>query len=117
MITSPHFINLLGRRFNRWLVINGPIERPRKNGRTQDCKWLCRCDCGAEKQVSGNSLKRGRSSSCGCYNRDRVIETLTRHGKNRTVEYRALSHIKERCLNPNTKGYNRYGERGITVCD
>lgn len=28
--------------------------------------WLCRCDCGNEKIISGHSLRSGTSKSCGC---------------------------------------------------
>lgn len=31
--------------------------------------------------------------------------------------YRRYNHMKERCSNPNDKRYNRYGGRGIRVCD
>lgn len=29
-------------------------------------QFLCRCDCGKEKLVSGFKLKNGKMSSCGC---------------------------------------------------
>jgi len=34
-----------------------------------------------------------------------------------TRQYRAWSSMKERCNNPNTKCFSRYGGRGIKVCD
>jgi hypothetical protein len=34
-----------------------------------------------------------------------------------TVEYRTWSRMKERCLNPNTDSFERYGGRGIRVCN
>lgn len=39
------------------------------------------------------------------------------HGKSRTVEYRAWVHMRERCSNPNTQHFDRYGGRGISVCE
>lgn len=32
--------------------------------------WLCRCECGKEKEVSGRDLRGGHVKSCGCYRRD-----------------------------------------------
>lgn len=28
--------------------------------------WLCRCDCGTEKEIVANYVKRGQIKSCGC---------------------------------------------------
>ncbi len=32
--------------------------------------WMCRCDCGTEKQVQAHNLLRGMTRSCGCLLRD-----------------------------------------------
>lgn len=37
--------------------------------------------------------------------------------RNAGPEYRAWMHIKDRCFNPRSKSWKRYGGRGITVCD
>jgi hypothetical protein len=34
-----------------------------KNGRLL---WLCKCSCGAEKEIEGRAMRRGRIKSCGC---------------------------------------------------
>lgn len=34
-----------------------------------------------------------------------------------TPEYRAWTHLKDRCTNPKDKSFARYGGRGIRVCD
>lgn len=66
-------IDLTGKRFGRWTVISESDLR--------DCNgnivWNCRCDCGREKVVSGNCLRTGKSTSCGCYNHD----VITKFGK------------------------------------
>ena len=54
------FNDLTDRRFGR-LVVSYRVSNI--NGRTA---WLCKCDCGSEKVVTGISLTSGRTKSCGC---------------------------------------------------
>jgi hypothetical protein len=42
---------------------------------------------------------------------------IERHGMKGTKIYMVWEQIKARCLNPNNKRWERYGGRGITVCD
>lgn len=37
---------------------------------SKNSKWYCRCECGREGTVLGQSLVRGLSRSCGCLQRD-----------------------------------------------
>lgn len=39
------------------------------------------------------------------------------HGMNGTAEYRAWENMKQRCNNPNHPHYEKYGGRGIKICD
>ena len=41
----------------------------------------------------------------------------TAHGKYKTRIYRIYIGMKQRCYNENCPSYDRYGGRGITVCD
>ena len=59
------FIDLTGQVFGRWTV-TGRTENQHKD----DTSWLCRCECGTERIVSGHSLRTRRSKSCGCWNVD-----------------------------------------------
>jgi len=77
-------------------------------------KWLCRCGrCGIEFVAQLNNVKSGGTKSCGCLRRERN----TTHGQADTPEYRAWLACRNRCNNPNDKGYANYGGRGITVCE
>ena len=75
-------------------------------------KWNCRCECGAEKEISGHSLRNGSSQSCGCLQ----IERTRTHGKTKTKAYKAWQQMKQRCTNPNAQYFHRWGGRGITFC-
>lgn len=49
-----------GAKIGGWTVIE---EIPKVGS---ERKWLCRCDCGTERQVLDRSLRYGKSTSCGC---------------------------------------------------
>jgi hypothetical protein len=59
--------NLVGMRFGRWVV-----QSQAGRNRHGQLRWLSVCDCGVERVVGGNQLKRGRSRSCGCIRGDRI---------------------------------------------
>lgn len=90
----------------------------RKGGRVT---WHCRCDCGNKIDVRGGDLASGRTTSCGCYKRERSAEAHTVHGMNRQGErhpvYRVWAAMLTRCENSNFSAYKNYGARGIKVCD
>jgi hypothetical protein len=106
-------MDLTGKRFGRLLVIS--ICEPRK-GVTY---WLCRCDCGKEKEIRGADLKSGKTNSCGCLQLER--QSAGRHqthglvNKNRRL-YKIWKGMKDRCKNKNNPNFHRYGGRGIIVC-
>lgn len=81
----------------------------------------CLCDCGKTIEVSLNSFRSGNSTSCGCYNKQRIVEQFTTHGEGSkknglTAEYRTWTEIKKRC-NSNTRADRQYySKKGISVC-
>jgi hypothetical protein len=109
-------IDLVGQRFGRLLVL--AFE---KVDAARHACWLCRCDCGEERSVSGNSLRRGNSFSCGCWNLARLALRNLTHGHARghstSPEYRSWSGMIQRCRNPENPGWKNYGGRGIKVCE
>lgn len=104
-------IDMTGLRYDRWLVL-GYLGRA--DGR--NALWLCRCDCGTERAVSGPSLRYGATLSCGCLKVERSSEALTTHGMSSTPTYRSRAGMIARCTNPNEVSYPDYGGRGIAVC-
>lgn len=59
--------DLTGLKFGRWTVLSLESESKNIKGRAH---WLCRCECGKEKIVSGRNLLSGDSSSCGCLRKE-----------------------------------------------
>lgn len=54
------FIDITGQRFGEYIALDfeGYIGH--------SSMWLCQCDCGVLRFVRGDTLRRGKSRSCGC---------------------------------------------------
>jgi hypothetical protein len=59
-------VDLTGRRFGKWLVLKDAGKRIYYSGghKVSEHMWVCRCDCGVEKQVSQGNLTGSRSTQC-----------------------------------------------------
>jgi len=83
--------------------------------------WLCMCDCGVEKIISGYDIKNNHTKSCGCLKNEQLSKRRVTHGQARgrkqSPEYSTWHAMKRRCYGENTKSYKNYGGRGIKVCD
>ena len=107
-------VDSLGERFGR-LLVQGII--PAHDSIDARCK--CKCDCGCEIETRLASLRSGQTTSCGCFNREKVSvgKYHLKHGESHpTPEYRAWVSMITRCHNPNTTGFKNWGGRGISVC-
>lgn len=60
--------NLSGQKIGMWTVLEMAPNRGRYD------YFLCRCECGTEKEVSGNSLRAGTSQNCGCVRKKRMLK-------------------------------------------
>lgn len=106
------FIDLTGMKFHRLTV----IERAENDKRGRAC-WLCRCECGNLCVVCGKNLLNGNTKSCGCYQREKVKQLHTTHGMCGTSIYTTWQRMINRCENSKAKDFDRYGGRGIKVCE
>ena len=83
-------LNLTGQKFGMLTVLR---ESTYKNN-TGRSKWLCECECGDKKVISGNNLKAGLTTSCGCKvnnNAKKYYERKKLDHKAR-IEYRSVIH-------------------------
>jgi hypothetical protein len=97
---------LPSQKYGRWTV----LQELRVNGRKA---YECRCDCGTVRIVRVQSIRNGRSKSCGCLLSDRAKKTIIGNSKER-IETNAAFHtnfcaIERREPNKN----NKSGHRGI----
>lgn len=103
------FIDLTGKIFDKWEV----IERQEKDNDNKYL-WLCRCECGELRKVSGKSLREKRSRSCGCYD---YKNSQDKHFMRNLPEYRVWKGMRTRCTNPKQRAYQYYGAIGVTICE
>lgn len=92
--------DLKGKKFGRLLVI---AKAKSKNNKGYS---LCKCDCGNEKEIKNEFLKKGEAKSCN--------ECLKGYSERLK---RILKGMKRRCYNKNVEDYKHYGGRGIKVYD
>ena len=63
--------DLVGRRFGRLEVLEATEKR------ANECiVWKCLCDCGNVREISGKSLRRGFTRSCGCLRKEISAKNL-----------------------------------------
>ena len=60
-------VSLKDLKFGRLTVVRQTGMNPWKNS-----IWLCKCDCGNEKEVVYQRLTQGTTRSCGCLRKKKV---------------------------------------------
>lgn len=72
-----HTIDLVGRKFNRLLV----VSKTSKRDSCGNVLWSCVCDCGNHIDIRTSSLNNSHAGSCGCLSKEtngkRVFKDLT----------------------------------------
>ena len=115
MANAKHPQDLSGQTFGVLTVVRRVASaRYWRNGIS---KWVCRCECGREVEVSSFNLVEGHRKSCGCKAMELTAKTLSTHGMTKTSIFQKWSSMIMRCKNPKAKNYYLYGGRGIKVCD
>jgi len=115
----PRYAVTPGTRFHRLLVTPRTARLPGGHK-----AWVCECDCGNECLRRPRELLTGDSRSCGCSRTESFSRTWREKMASRppvkrkkTPEYQVWTSAKGRCSRKNGKYWNRYGGRGIAMCD
>lgn len=107
--------NISGMKFNSLTAIRFDHRDDRVKGGQHF--WLFRCDCGNEVILRKNSVTSGNTKKCSeCYKKEKSKRATT-HGYSKTRIYREWAGMIQRCENPKSTSWRRYGEVGISVCN
>ena len=107
--------DLTGQRFGNLTVIG--LDDKKQTRRTF---WICECDCGNITSSRSDGLLSGAKKSCGCRKARVSAENVSKNHKHKqsgTRLYCIWQGMKARCYNPHDTRFDRYGGRGIKVCD
>ncbi len=111
-------VDIAGQKFGRLTAISLNKDRSALKRRSY---YNCVCDCGNVRVVDANSLRLGKSKSCGCLKNElssiRSKDTAAKHRMSNTRLYRCWIDMRRRCNKVDYENYAGYGGRGITVCE
>lgn len=88
---------------NRKTVVIGKIKRTVVD---------CICICGKKIETTLHHVMKGHTKSCGC-----VCIGKRTHNKSKHPLYKIWDAMRYRCQNEKSISFERYGARGIGVCD
>ena len=112
------FVDITGNRYGHMVVLGlDHIDKFNKS------YWKCRCDCGNEFVRAKSRIRISPINACGKCNYTKLEKKykITHGDSPKEAMYHRLYNIwtgmKKRCYQPYHTYYNRYGGRGITICD
>ncbi len=110
---EPTYSVSVGQSFGKWIVLE-KVRNPKRRG----WLWRCICECGSIRLIRGDTLAKHHSSHClNC----KLNPSKPKHGHTSgsgwSLTYGSWMQMRQRCTNPKAKHFDRYGGRGIRVCD
>jgi hypothetical protein len=112
--------DLKAEKWGRWTVIREVKAKKYFYKKTKKHivkrRMECLCECGTKRIVSLEQLTRGKSRSCGCFQKENTSKIHKTHGASFTKMYKIWTGMKTRCYRKKYTAYKYYGGRGIKVC-
>ena len=108
-------IDITGQRFGELTAIR--FDHRDNSDRNKPHYWVFRCDCGNEIVARKSAVASGNTLRCKDCSSKRRSQLNKTHGMTKTRLYRIWAGIVGRCNSTATTSWNRYGAKGISVCE
>lgn len=93
--------DISGKKFGKLTVLH-PTKKRNPFG---SVIWLCKCDCGNEKEIPYNSLVAWNSKSCGCIRTNLIKELAGKSNELYCIEGTSISQLYKKIPSNNTSGF------------
>lgn len=97
---------MIGQKVGRWTLLHDF-----RKGRF--LYYECRCDCGTVRDVKANSIKSGRSKSCGCLKRERAVQEIAKNSAKRIATNAAYHTNFQAIEREEPYKNNKSGHKGV----
>lgn len=99
-------------RHDEQMIVNGRLKQVGLSFRQRKYRVaVFECECKSRKVLRCDHVRSGRTLNCGCF------YGASTHRMSRSHVYRVWQGMNHRCGNENAANFERYGGRGITVCE
>lgn len=107
-------IDITGNKYNSLTAVRFHHKAQKEQDKPH--YWVFRCDCGNEIVARKNAVTSGNTKRCKECSYA-LAKLRTTHGFAGSRLYREWAGIIQRCENPKSTSWMRYGAVGVTVCD
>ena len=84
--SEARFINETNKTYGRLTVLERDNDYITPSG-NRSVMWKCLCECGNTTKVHADSLRRGLTTSCGCFHKEQVANRCNDKYLNKTFHY------------------------------
>lgn len=104
--------DLTNKRFGKLTAIR-PIGLDKHN----EMQWECKCDCGNTYVAKSYALRNMKTTQCKDCSKKQIANSNRKYIVFSKRLHECYTNMKTRCKNKKQDTYNRYINRGITICE